>query len=98
MNIDPRNTASHLYAQNIAKQTQVGQANKPGVPEGADSKVPAAGGDKLELSALERLRSEPEIRPEVVAKGKELLNDPNFPSQEMINDIAKLIVPYADDE
>ena len=94
MNIDPQSNVNHVYAQNLAKQNQAGQAQ-----QNADSKGPSqAAGDTLELKALERLRAEPEIRPEVVAKGKELLNDPNFPSQEMVNKIAKLITPFADDE
>ncbi len=94
MNIDPRNTTNHIYAQNLASQKQVAQA-KQSPDAGA---VAASASDKLELGALDMLRSQPEIRPEVVAKGKELLSDPNFPSQEMIDGIAKLIVPFADDE
>lgn len=93
MNIDPQNNASNIYAQNRGKPAQnsasqaaAGQANA------------SAAGDKLQLSALDALRQSPEVRPEVVAKGKELLNDPNFPSKEMIDDLAKLIVPFADDE
>jgi len=94
MNIDPQNNASHLYAQNLGKAGQ----NVPAKPA-AEQKAPVAdSADKLQLNALDTLRSEPEVRPEVVAKGKELLNDPNFPSKEMMNEIAKLIVPYADDE
>lgn len=93
MNIDPRNNASHIYAQNLAKQNPAGQAKAAS----ETAKAPQAG-DTVALTALDRLRAEPEIRPEVVAKGKELLNDPNFPSQEMINEIAKLIVPFADEE
>lgn len=95
MNIDPKNTTSHVYAQNVAKQNQTAAAK--GSEQAAESKL-ATGADKLELGALDALRSQPEIRPEVVAKGKELLKDPNWPSQEMINDIAKLIVPFADEE
>lgn len=95
MNIDPRNNASHLYAQQMAKGQNAGQAT-PAAP--ASPASPVAAGDKLELNALEALRSEPEIRPEVVAKGRELLNDPNFPSKEIMHEIAKLIVPFADEE
>lgn len=93
MNIDPRNNASHIYAQNLAKQNPAGAAK---ATEGTAK--PAQGGDTVELGALERLRAEPEVRSDVVAKGKELLNDPNWPSQEMINEMAKLIVPFADEE
>lgn len=94
MNINPQNNASNIYAQNLGKSGQ----NVPAKPaEDSSSKV-APAGDKLQLNALDSLRSQPEVRPEVVAKGKELLNDPNFPSTEMMQDIAKLIVPFADDE
>ncbi|MBD5781690.1 hypothetical protein IEN85_19475 [Pelagicoccus sp. NFK12] len=95
MNINPQNNASNIYAQNLGKAGQNPQAK---AAEESGSKAAAAAGDKLELNALDSLRSQPEVRPEVVAKGKELLNDPNFPSKEMMHDIAKLIVPFADDE
>lgn len=93
MNINPQNNASQIYAKNIANQQKAAEA-KPAT----DAKTPTASVDTVEFSALAKLHAEPEVRPDVVAKGKELLNDPNFPSQEMINDIAKLIVPFADDE
>ncbi|EDY83293.1 hypothetical protein VDG1235_2919 [Verrucomicrobiia bacterium DG1235] len=94
MNINPQNNASHVYAQNLGKSGQ----NVSAKPSEGTSGPAAASGDKLQLSALDALRSEPEVRPEVVAKGKELLNDPNFPSKEMMFDMAKLIVPFADEE
>ena len=90
MNINNSINANPIYAQNLANKAKAG-------PE-ASANLKGSFEDKLQLSALEKLRSEPEIRPEVVAKGKELLNDPDFPSQEMINSIAKLITPFADDE
>lgn len=93
MNIDPRTNVNQIYAQNLAKQSSAKQA-----APAAETKTGSVGGDTLELSALDKLRSQPEVRPEVVAKGKELLNDPDFPSAQMINDLAKLIVPFADDE
>ncbi|MDQ8180433.1 hypothetical protein [Pelagicoccus sp. SDUM812005] len=96
MNINPQNNASNIYAQNLGKTAQNAQA-KPAA-ESESGNAAAAAGDKLQLNALDSLRSQPEVRPEVVAKGKELLNDPNFPSKEMMQDIAKLIVPFADDE
>jgi len=91
MNIDPRNNASHIYAQNVA-----GQAKAQGQP--AAAKAPIGGQDKVELNALRALRSEPEIRPEAVAEGKKLLSDPSFPSREVVESVAKLIEPFADDE
>ncbi|MBC2605779.1 hypothetical protein [Pelagicoccus albus] len=94
MNIDPQNNANNIYAQNLGKTAQTGSA-KQAAESGA---TPATESDMLQLNALDALRSEPEIRPDVVAKGKELLNDPNFPSQEMVNEMAKLIVPFADEQ
>lgn len=94
MNIDPRNNLSHIYSQSIAKQNQAEAGQAQPTPEAK----PVEASDTLELKTLERFRAEPEVRPEVVAKGKELLNDPNYPSQEIVNEIAKLITPFADDE
>ncbi len=95
MNINPQNNVGHIYAQNLAKSGQ----NVPAKPSAESATTaPSPVGDKLQLSALDSLRSQPEVRPEMVAKGKELLNDPNFPSKEMMQDIAKLIVPFADEE
>lgn len=92
MNIDPQNHASQIFAQSAASQSKA--QSQP-----AQAKAPIGGGhEKVELNALKALRGEPEIRPEMVAKGKALLNDPNFPSKEVVESIAKLIVPFADDE
>jgi len=92
MNIDPNSIANQYYTNNLANR---GKVTPPAKPESTEATTPAASSS---LSALDKLRATPEIRPDVVAKGKELLNDPNFPSKEMTNEIAKLIVPFADDE
>lgn len=92
MNINNNTNPTHLYTQNLANRQNAKTADaaaKPGL--GASS-------EKVEFSKLDALRKEPEIRPEMVAKGKELLNDPNFPSKEIVDSIAKLIVPFADGE
>jgi len=94
MNIDPSNNPHSVYFQNLTASAQ-----RPAAPANPASGAPAtSSGDTLELKALDSLRAIPEVRPEVVAKGKELLSDPNFPSKEMINEIAKLIEPFADDQ
>jgi len=92
MNINNHPHTNELYTQNVNK----GNAKKLVKPTAEPQAKPVE--DKVELSKLEALRSEPEIRPEVVARGKELLNDPNFPSKEIVDSIAKLIVPFDDDE
>ncbi|OUW16694.1 MAG: hypothetical protein CBD18_06370 [Opitutales bacterium TMED158] len=94
MNVNNNNNASHLYTQNLANR----QSSKPTPSVESSSLGSTAGSEKVDLSGLEALRSAPEVRPEVVAKGKELLNDPNYPSKEIMDSIAKLIVPFADDE
>lgn len=93
MNIDPNNIASQYYANHVVNNRA--KANPPAKPEPAQTTDPTTGNG---INALDKLRATPEIRPDVVAKGKELLNDPDFPSKEMVNEIAKLIVPFADDE
>ncbi len=94
MNIDPQNNASHIYSQHAAKKNPAAAAK----PEAGATGAAAQNGDTVKLGALDKLRSQPEIRPEMVAKGKELLNDPNYPSQDIVEKMAKLIVPFADDE
>jgi len=95
MNINNNSNPTHLYTQNLANR----QNAKTADAAAADSKPGlGASGEKVEFSKLDALRKDPEIRPEMVAKGKELLNDPNFPSKEIVDSIAKLIVPFADDE
>ena len=94
MNINNNNNANHLYTQNLTNR----QSAKAAQASVASKLEAASSGEKVDFSKLDALRNEPEIRPEVVARGKELLNDPNFPSQEIVDSIAKLIVPFADDE
>ncbi len=89
MNIDPRNSTNHIYAKNSVSKPASAEATNAANPQNTDT---------IKLGALDKLRSEPEIRPEVVAKGKELLNDPNWPSQEIVESIAKLITPLDDVE
>ena len=42
-------------------------------------------------SAMDQI---PEIRPEVVERGRQLLADPNYPSPDLAQKIASLIVPF----
>ena len=95
MNINNNSNPTHLYTQNLANRQNAKTADAA-----AAASNPGLGvsGEKVEFSQLDALRKDPEIRPEMVAKGKELLNDPNFPSKEIVDSIAKLIVPFADDE
>ena len=65
--------------------------------------TPQAGtesGDRLSSANTQALRealnNSPEIRPEVVEKGKNLAVDPNYPPRELIERLAKLMVESRD--
>ena len=94
MNINNRPQTDELYTQN----TKGAEARKPKPSSSEGETEVKPSGEKLDLSILGALRDQPEIRPEVVARGKELLNDPNYPSKEIVDSIAKLIVPFDDEE
>lgn len=51
----------------------------------------------LSSSVRDRLAALPEIRPEVVDRGRQLLLDPNYPSQAIVEKIASLITPLSED-
>ena len=63
-------------------------------------KVAADSGERLSSSNTQALRealnNTPEIRPEVVEKGKALAVDPNYPPRELIERLAKLMVDSRD--
>jgi hypothetical protein len=94
MNINNHPQTNELYTQN----TKGAEARKPTLSSTEVDAEVKPSGEKLDLSKLDALRNQPEIRPEVVARGKELLNDPNYPSKEIVDSIAKLIVPFDDGE
>ena len=86
MNINNHPQANDVYTRNLANQPPKKATQMPIEPKTQDPKGTVE--DKVDLSKLDALREQPEIRPEVVAKGKELLNDPNFPSQEIVSDLS----------
>lgn len=94
MNINNHPQTNELYTQKI-NGTEA--KKRSSAPAGTEAEIKPAG-EKVELPKLDALRGTPEIRPEVVARGKELLNDPNYPSKEIVDSIAKLIVPFDDEE
>jgi hypothetical protein len=67
----------------------------------ADKQVPAVQKpdtlDTTSSTALrEALAAQPEVRPEVVAKGEQLAVDANYPPRAIIEDIARLFVQSRD--
>lgn len=91
MNIDP------LSNSNITPSYR----RHASVDGGAGDNAPSSGFDQLSTdrstSVRETLAALPEIRPEVVARGRELLADPNYPSQAIVEKIAQLITPLSED-
>ena len=89
MTIDPLHSAGPLNPAQNATQASKKQA--------ANASSKSVSGDSLSLDnskmVEQALKSTPEIRPEVVARGKQLAADPNYPSQDVINKVAQLITP-----
>lgn len=57
-------------------------------------------GDSLSTANAEMLKaklsSEPEVRPDVVARGRALAADPSYPSMQIIGEVARKIVQSPD--
>jgi hypothetical protein len=66
-------------------------AERPATPDLADS-VSTANADDLRSA----LASQPEIRPDVVARGKALAADPNYPSADLLKRMAGAILGAPD--
>jgi hypothetical protein len=69
--------------------------------KGQRSSTPASeNGDRLDLASTDSLKAAlnntPEIRPDVVARGKELAVDLNYPPRRIIEQLAKLMVESRD--
>ncbi len=58
------------------------------------------GSDHLSFTGAESLRAAlaatPEVRPEVVAEGRHLAVDPNYPPLQIIEELAKVLLQSAD--
>jgi hypothetical protein len=92
MNIDPLNNSGfvRLSLQNDTRSA-------------ASARNPDDGGaDQLATDfsrhVREALASIPEIRPEIVERGRQLRADPNYPSLEIVTEIARRISPLSEDE
>ena len=91
MNIDP------LSNSNYIQQARVNGRSKPQ----NDVVTQDQDGDSVSTETSENVRSTlasmPEVRPDVVARGRQLAADPNYPSQDVVNKIAKLITPLSEE-
>jgi hypothetical protein len=88
-------STSNLHGYNRTDAAALSLAKQASTP-----KVEADSGERLSSSNTQALRealnNTPEIRPEVVAKGKALAVDPNYPPREIIENLAKLMVESRD--
>jgi hypothetical protein len=92
MNIDPLKTSSNqAYSLQSLGQNQNGAAQSAPAAQGDSDKLSAEMTDKVRAS----LAAMPEIRPEVVERGRQLAANPNWPTPEIINNIAGMITPFS---
>ncbi len=91
MNIDPLSNSSDIAA--FFRRRAAFQENNPA--SNGD------GGDQLATtrssSVRDTLAALPEVRPEVVERGRQLLADPNYPGADVVQKIASLITPLSED-
>ena len=91
MNIDPLNNSDYIYS--LRGKTQ-GNGHR-------QQQEAAVSQDQLSVNTSSKIRQAldqiPEIRPEVVERGRQLAADPNYPSQEVVRKIAQLITPFSED-
>ena len=88
MNIDPLNSSGGPV--NGAHGSTHRNAETPIQFEAREDSISIERSMRIE-SAMDQI---PEIRPEVVERGRQLLADPNYPSPEITRKIASLIVPF----
>ncbi len=88
-------STSNLHGYNRTDAAALSTAKQASTP-----KAEADSGERLSSSSSQALRealnNSPEIRPEVVAKGKALAADPNYPPLQIIEGLAKLMVETRD--
>jgi len=95
MNIDPLKTSSNqAYSLQSTGQNQAGSAQTPAAGQSESDSLSAGMTDSVRAS----LAAMPEIRPEVVERGRQLLADKNWPTPEIINNIAGMVTPFSAEE
>lgn len=92
MNIDPLSN-SDIIRQALNNGQKNGAAETGQFGEGSDQVSTA-----LSSRVRESLASIPEIRPEVVARGRALAADPSYPSNDIVTEIARWITPFSEAE
>ena len=88
MNIDPLNNSGiPINGTRQAAQRQGDPTVQPG------SRRDSLSVDRS-ISIGNAMAAIPEIRPEMVERGRQLLADPNYPGPEITRKVAALIVPF----
>jgi hypothetical protein len=79
-----------------AINTMPSRASEPSAPSASVSDAPAQPVDPVAVrrvaALLTMLENKPEIRSEVVARGRALASDPNYPPPDVISKLADLVV------
>jgi hypothetical protein len=79
-----------------ATTTMPSRASEPSAPSAPVSDVPVQRADPVSVrrvaALLTMLENKPEIRPEVVARGRALASDLSYPPPDVISKLADLIV------
>ncbi|MGF1482967.1 MAG: hypothetical protein ACFBZ8_01235 [Opitutales bacterium] len=101
MNIDPTNShsADRLEGFQTSPRNKVGskgftpdELDTQGRLNGSAERFSASEEVLRQRALVKQLMAEPEIRPEVVAQGKSLLEDPDFPSEADVDRLARSLV------
>lgn len=90
MNIDPLDNSGYVQQPRANAQSA---ARQPAAPQQESDRLSA----ELSEKVRESLSSQPDIRPEVVERGRQLAADPNYPSPEIVRKIASLITPLSEE-
>jgi hypothetical protein len=81
-----------------AINTMPSRASEPSAPSASVSDVPAKPADPVAVrrvaALLTMLENKPEIRAEVVARGRALASDPNYPPPDVISKLADLVASH----
>lgn len=84
MNIDPIKRNQDMKARAVARARS---------PESPASATPAPVVDEIEHGKwIEQLKAMPDTRPEVIALGRKLAEDPGYPPDELLDRLAEMLV------
>ena len=80
-----------IRSETVAKMAGVKPKPEKPVTKSTDVVVDSFTTDQKE-KLMGTLRKQPDVRPEIVAKANQLASDPNYPSDDVITEIARIFV------